>query len=312
MAYKKMLNIFRESYGKFLSLNDEDEEIPVRQRAIICAYIREAIYKVKDRQFTTEEILNSFPEDWVWKVQGPNSGKYRGSLSKRIREFVRKEYKTVIADSTLSKIASVTESNNKSSPKYFDVDWKLNWNGGDFADSGSCFTGGSSQRAIFVVNNVWAMRLFDYPSVYEGVGRVWAWPDAPASGMCMLFNAYGYRNDIFAHLLTNWLNQNRPIGYTWQQKSFRSGGEGTGDGFYLNGNYSMIGPRKLVNKWMNRPIRLGLKKRISDDFAYLYNNRHYGNNERYMKVICKDHPHVLWPGLDKKTGRPKEKIVARS
>lgn len=165
-----------------------------------------------------------------------------GSLPKRLAKEVKRQTGVKLSNDTLGKIGSLADKHCPKTSQYtFDITETIDWQDGDFGDSGSCYWGchASARYKLQSQHNAFAIRFYDGR---RGMGRAWI---VVQDGKAFLFNAYGVnlttQSRVLAqHLgaqygeLDSLLNQGNDSGDLWingakphrSQSGSKSGGRG--------------------------------------------------------------------------------------
>lgn len=152
-------------------------------------------------------------EDEV-EVLGPDGRtikrKVRGSLPKRLAQFLRLRREINLDKNTLSKVGEYLRRNMENlKGSAFDVVSEFDWDAGDFGDDGSCFwEDRSGARALLQDHGGLAFRVWDAidKETWQGVARMWVLPKRGLGLVC--FNAYGCRLETLTNALAKILRHN--------------------------------------------------------------------------------------------------------
>jgi hypothetical protein len=99
----------------------------------------------------------------------------------------------------ISEIGNIARANIVPSKEYYmDFDDELDWEDGEFGDSGSCYWGDRwGARNMLRDHGSFAIRFFNRritpvsnKEKFDGFGRAWIVPDIPFEGSMVTFNAY--------------------------------------------------------------------------------------------------------------------------
>lgn len=140
---------------------------------------------------------DDFPEDfWEWKTN-------RGTFPKRLANWVKKVYGIKLDSDLLGKIGCIAGQAQKDGGKtyFWDIDYELDWNAGDFGDGPSCFwTERRGALPMMRDAGCFAFRCFRRSSYggFSGTARAWVYPYGPNAWI--MFNGYGYNTLLLARL----------------------------------------------------------------------------------------------------------------
>lgn len=179
----------------------------------------------------------ALPRDFEWTWVNPN-----GKLTRRISSFYWREYRHEIYDWQLEKIGNlVGNSRVRHSEMFMRFTDNLDWQAGDFGDSGSCFWGGSKEaRTMLRENGAWAVQFFSYKPLTKrsrsnGLARAWAVPNTPRDDQLLIFNAYGLQLEEVA------IYSSLALGLDGNYKPIDLYNFGEDDGImYINGGRALI------------------------------------------------------------------------
>lgn len=186
--------------------------------------------------------------DLSWLV---TRGEYAGTFPKRVSSWLKREHGKKIDSLSLSKIGNLAKMHgNDGSQIIYDVTDRLDWNAGDFGDSGSCFWGSYAQtRYHFQQSGFLAMRLYDENG--NGTSRSWVAPNLPEDGCYIMFNGYGRQLVVQARVLAT------DLGLSYKKIRLSNFGEYTSE-FYINSGVGYL---------------LGLPEQIEDVEEYDFEMR---------------------------------------
>lgn len=147
-------------------------------------------WKVKNPDIL-QNYLQPLPDDWQWQWVVKGRGTYVGTFPKRVSKFYFQTDNINVPNDFLQEIGNLARQHSEENTVYhFEVVDNLNWNSGDFGDSGSCFWGSRNiARAIMRDNGGMAVRFYDDDD--KGIAR--AWLAAIESGVYIVFNGYGFK-----------------------------------------------------------------------------------------------------------------------
>ena len=263
--------------SKPISLNQLIEHTPSTSVEAISPESRTNIYKLLAQyHIQMNGIFDLIRYDKLNEISWTTS-KEGGSLAKRVSKWYYEYHKKSLPPEILTKIGSITISVDTKKSYYFDITNIVDWENGEFHDSGSCLWGGRKAGKAFLHKSpdFFAIRLFKesedtpytreatknpkqvrYPNLekktfYIGAARAWLWKtviqieqtrtrifEAP---IYVLFNSYGTQSVQMAKLLADYL------GVDYHQVELSNKGDRYGE-LYLNGDGIIIGPKNLIEE----------------------------------------------------------------
>ena len=139
---------------------------------------------------------------WSWEWI-KSSGYYRGKLPKRLFRVLKSFNNIALTSEQISEIGNIARAHMLPFQLYIiDFDDRLNWNAGDFGDSGSCFwTCRAPARDVLRDNGVLAIRLYK-----DDKGYARAWVYKINKDTWILFNAYGVDTHVMANIFARFLS----------------------------------------------------------------------------------------------------------
>lgn len=149
----------------------------------------------------------NLPTDWEWTWLAKH-GDYRGTLPKRVSQYLWKQHRVKCPDSFKAQIGNIAKKHVTTGLTYqYDFVDEIDWQSGDFGDSGSCYWGSNSSAIdILQDNGCYAIRFFDENG--KGMARAWI---APWDDGYVVFNGYGFPSNatvtaakVLAQHLGNW------------------------------------------------------------------------------------------------------------
>lgn len=124
---------------------------------------------------------------WVWKVEG--KGEYVGTFPKRLGKFYFQNG-IKCPPQFLSQIGNIAREHSAHLDLYtFEFTAKIDWQAGDFGDSGSCYWGGNAGAIAMIENNGGLAICFYAP---PGHGYARAWLAVISNDLQIVFNGYGF------------------------------------------------------------------------------------------------------------------------
>jgi hypothetical protein len=151
-------------------------------------------------------FLPNLPDmwQWVWLVTG--RGDYVGTFPKRISKYYHKEFGIKCPEKFLAEIGNVARQHTEDNLTYsFDFTDRLNWNAGDFGDSGSCYWGSNwDARDTLEAHGGMAIRFYESADSDKGIARAWLMNIGEA--LYIIFNGYGFSTLVIARAFSMFLN----------------------------------------------------------------------------------------------------------
>lgn len=212
---------------------------------------RELIVDLVKRTVVTDQfnpsIQSSLPyfildwhEDsqWEWLI---HKGEFAGTLPKRISAYTYKNSGFKLPPAILSEIGNIARRYTVGSNEYhFDFNTELDWDRGQFGDSGSCFwSGRMGARPMIKDAGGFAIRFFrEVNDPYSGYARCWIIPH-PSKSMLILFNIYGFNGAQITvpRVLSEFLGTT----YNGRSIQFRNNGDDSGELYINNGTCWLVG-----------------------------------------------------------------------
>lgn len=191
-----------------------NERYAYRPSPVITAATKQEIGQLVHTYFGSDKEL---PADWNWQWEvKKGEGELTGKFPARLKTWLWKTYKVKATADVVQKLSSVGERVMRllvpPEPLHFDLTQNLEWRGGTFGDSGSCFCTGSFNHHVLKdlsEGGGGAMRRWvkDIHGGYAGQGRAWL---ALCKYGFLLYNGrdanYNERIiDLMAEALTAWM-----------------------------------------------------------------------------------------------------------
>jgi hypothetical protein len=136
--------------------------------------------------------LNSLPDDWVWQWVLTGKGEYVGTFPKRVAKYYKTSQQLKCPPEFLTELGNIARAHTADNLSYqFEFVNEIDWEDGDYGDSGSCWWGQyADARETLTSNGGLAIRF--YSDDDDGIGRAWI---VPHNGLFYLFNGYGFTGD---------------------------------------------------------------------------------------------------------------------
>lgn len=172
--------------------------------------------------------LPLLPDDWQWVWVITGKAEYVGTFPKRVSKYLYKQgYKC--PPEFLQTLGTLAKMHSGDSVSYtFEIVDRIDWNSGDFGDSGSCYWGSHVPAKGMVEDNGYAIRFFD--SFGAGLGR--AWIALYEADLHIFFNGYGFDNGPLTIARVFAFN----FGLSYKRIALENNGTSNGM-LYINGGY---------------------------------------------------------------------------
>ncbi len=180
---------------------------------------------------------------WAWNIKKRKEGSRDviGTLPKRISRWAWNSYRCRISKEHVSEIGNVgsTYRSNRSGFGFSFTD-TIDWNAGDFGDSGSCFWScHKSAKDIIIDHGGGAIKFYEtsdgVTNWLKGIARVWFLPYGDC-GDFMVFNGYGYTTLEISQAVSSCLN------YNYESICLSNFNDSNGVLWINNGAAYLIGP----------------------------------------------------------------------
>lgn len=178
------------------------------------------------------KYLNPLPDDWNYQWVITGRGEYVGTFPKRVSKYYWQTYQLRCPNSFVAELGQIARRNSSDDSQYrIDFTDKLNWQAGDYGDSGSCLWGSNeSGRDAMQENGVQAVRF--YHGNGDGYGRAWLYK---WRGLWLLWNGYGVKGGTIGIA--------RVLGQFWgmsYKKIYLSNQGNSGGQVYINGGRGFV------------------------------------------------------------------------
>lgn len=146
----------------------------------------------------TRRYLNPLPENWNYQWVITGRGEYVGTFPKRVSKYYWQEYQLRCPNSFVAELGQIARRNSADNSSYIiDFTDSLDWQAGDYGDSGSCLWGSNEHgREIMQDNGVMAVRF--YHSDGSGYGRAWLYQYSETKQLWIVWNGYGVNGSTIA------------------------------------------------------------------------------------------------------------------
>jgi hypothetical protein len=168
--------------------------------------LEEGEWKAKNPN-RSSRYLPDLPEAWdyTWLLQ---TGDFKGTFPKRVANYYRKEYSIKCPESFIRELGNLARQHSgEKSVYHFDFTDTIDWEDGDFGDSGSCYWGiYESNRHALQEGGGLAIRFFNEDG--DGYARAWL---VQYGSVYIVFNGYGFYNNPtlqIARVFAAFLNAN--------------------------------------------------------------------------------------------------------
>jgi len=196
-----------------------------------------------------------------------NLDKASGSFTKRLGKWWYEHFKKSIPALTLARIGAMAAISDENKEFFFDIATKLDWERGQFGDSGSCmwsvhkagldymsksddFRGIRFFKPVELGKGIWHADATTNRS-YQGIARAWLWSHTMKfqqtatrtfeGKIYVVFNGYGYTSTLIAKVLANYL------GYA--QKEIQIANQRNRDThIYINGDARLVAPKAFIDQ----------------------------------------------------------------
>lgn len=213
-------------------------------RTLIAALIRvqrikEGVWAAKNPE-NTSYGLNPLPDDWVWQWVVTGKGEYVGTFPKRVSKYYHAAQKLKCPPEFLTQLGNIARAHTGDHLSYqFEFVNEIDWEDGDYGDSGSCWWGEyAGARDTLIDNGGLAIRFYDDSD--DGIGRAWI---VPHNGLFYLFNGYGFTGDstlIIARVMA------QHLGLSYKRVSLSNNGESYNTLYINNGAGYVIGTPETI------------------------------------------------------------------
>jgi hypothetical protein len=276
------------------SLSQENQEIimlPIFegiQKIFTCGEVKMDGTKANDfcrrlRDYLNPDICTALNDAMmngpVHLDQERKEGDFRGSLTKRVQQWLWKTHEIQFIDQSniLNDLLTKANKNQITFNLYAKLSKRMDWSAGDFGDGGSCYWGGNSITKCFLDdwNKFYALQVFrkitglskdqiktyekskskkyivQDNNVYEGFGRCLLAIDFPAENCILAWNAYP-DGAMVGHFVTGLIEVYKKlcpeIGKELSIKQVKFLNEGRGDGWFYTNNRAieMVGPKDTL------------------------------------------------------------------
>lgn len=157
-------------------------------------------------QGTDRRFLPALPENFLWVWQGEADG-YRGTFPKRVAQFYFKNYQVKLPWTFMSELGNIARQHSAFDLTYeFEFVNRINWEAGEFGDSGSCYWG-SNEGALEMLEGNGALAVRFYDEDGDGIAR--AWVVEIDGDVLIIFNGYGFAGDptrVIARVIAEFVN----------------------------------------------------------------------------------------------------------
>lgn len=180
-----------------------------------------------------------------------------GTFPKRLSKWLHKEYGQSFTPEQLARIGTLAREHTSAERHtyFYDITDTIDWDDGDFGDSGSCYWGSNrGARAMLDENHCLALRFFKDAEGDEGIGRCWLYRN---SMFWIIWNAYfNNTHDYGAHNSCAGLQLvgmarllATEFGLSYKRIALENGGMTGGLLWINNGAGYMIGPDEVIQKY---------------------------------------------------------------
>lgn len=140
---------------------------------------------------TTRVYLIPLPDTWDYQWVITGRGEYVGTFPKRVSKYYWQTYQLRCPNSFVAELGQIARQHSSDESSYIiDFTDRLDWDAGDFGDSGSCFWGSNSLGLEAMQHHgVMAVRFYDAKG--RGYGRAWLDKHWNHKDLWILWNGYG-------------------------------------------------------------------------------------------------------------------------
>ena len=183
------------------------------------------------------KYLNPLPETWDYRWVITGRGEYVGTFPKRVSKYYWQTYQLRCPNNFVAELGQIARRNSADKSSYtIDFTDSLDWQAGDYGDSGSCLWGSNeSGREIMQDNGVMAVRFYNHEG--DGYGRAWLYQYSEKRQLWLIWNGYGVNGGAIA--IARVLGQ--LWGVSYKKISLNNNGNSSGLVWINGGNGYVIG-----------------------------------------------------------------------
>lgn len=236
----------------------------------------------KKNPTNTRTYLPALPYDWIYEWLITAKGAYVGTFPKRVSKYYYQSYSLKCPDEFVQHIGNLARQHSEDTTVYrFDFVDKLDWNAGQFGDSGSCMWW-HDRRGLETMEESGGMAIRFYNDDGDGCARAWL---ARVDNCLVIWGGYGFTLLQIARVLAKFTG----LSY----KSIHLDNHGTHNGVvWINGgNGYVIGQEDEIEHWYHYDLEWGDSYRCYRCGAGVdpEDCRYAPNDEMYCDSCFEDH-----------------------